>query len=197
MKLIRKPAAILSLALLTLASCGGKKESEETKSTLGALKEFTERAEELSKKEPVEPVNFQELKTIVPEKLGGIPRTEIEATGNTNFGFQLSMVTAVFSDDDKRLKLDIMDLGGVGGAAAAGLAAWTLADTERETQDGYERTIRLDGHKGFEKYNKTNEEGELKIFFNDRFLVSLEGDQMSMDDVKSAFRELNLSSLPK
>src|SRR5690606_13423576 len=112
-------------------------------------KEFTERAEELSKKEPVEPVNFQELKTIVPEKLGGIPRTEIEATGNTNFGFQLSMVTAVFSDDDKRLKLDIMDLGGVGGAAAAGLAAWTLADTERETQDGYERTIRLDGHKGF------------------------------------------------
>lgn len=199
MNLVRMPLALLLLSLFAIGatSCGGKKESEETKSTFGALKEYAEKVEELSQKEPVEPVAFQELKELLPEKLVGLPRTASEGQGSGNLGFQVTMAKGTYSDDEKSLDLDIMDLGGIGGAATAGLAAWTLAETERETEDGYERTIRLDGHKGFERYNSTYKDAELKIFYNDRFLISLEGNNLSMDELKSAFRQINLSSLPK
>ncbi len=195
-KLYHIPVFIISV--ITLSACGGKKEeSEEKKSTLGAFKEFAEKAEEMSKKEAVEPVSFQELKELLPSELAGIPRTEAQGESNGSMGFKISVAKGRYKEEDKSIDVDIMDLGGVGGFAVAGLAAWTLAESERETDTGYERTIKLDGHKGFEKYNNTDKSGELKLFLNERFLVSLEGENLSMDEIKSAFRQINFSKLPK
>ena len=195
-KLYYFPAFIISV--MTFSACGGKKEeSEEKKSSLGAFKEFAEKAEEMSKKEAVEPVSFQELKELLPSELAGIPRTEAEGESNGSMGFKISVAKGKYNEGDKSIDVDIMDLGGVGGFAVAGLAAWTLAESERETDTGYERTIKLDGHKGFEKYNNTDKAGELKLFLNERFLVSLEGENLSMDEIKSAFRQINFSKLPK
>ncbi len=192
------PIHLLILTLAILSACGGKKEeSEEEKSTLGALKEFSEKAEEMSKKEAVEPVSFQELKELLPSELAGIPRTEAQGESNGSMGFKISVAKAKYEKDDKNLDVDIMDLGGVGGFAVAGLAAWTLAESEKETDNGYERTIKLDGHKGFEQYNNADKSGELKLFINERFLVSLEGRNLSMDEIKSAFRQMDFSKLPK
>lgn len=189
---------VLVVAVMILSACGGKKEeSEEQKSTLGSLKEFSEKAEEMSKKEAVEPVSFQELKELLPSELAGIPRTEAEGESNGTMGFKISVAKGKYKTDDKSIDVDIMDLGGVGGFAIAGLAAWTLAESERETDNGYERTIKLDGHKGFEKYSNTDKSGELKLFLNERFLVSLEGENLSMDEIKSAFRKIDFSKLPK
>ncbi len=192
------PIPMLIVAVMTLSACGSKKEeSEEKKSTLGAFKEFAEKAEEMSKKEAVEPVGFQELKELLPSELAGMPRTEAEGESNGSMGFKISVAKGKYKSDDKSMDVDIMDLGGVGGFAVAGLAAWTLAESERETENGYERTIRLDGHKGFEKYDNTGKTGELKLFLNERFLVSLEGENLSMDEIKSAFRRIDFSKLPK
>lgn len=188
---------VFIITVVTLSACGKKEESEEKKSTLGAFKEFAEKAEEMSKKEAVEPVSFQELKELLPSELAGIPRTEAEGESNGSMGFKISVAKGKYKEEDKSIDVDIMDLGGVGGFAVAGLAAWTLADSERETESSYERTIKLDGHKGFEKYNNTEKAGELKLFLNERFLISLEGENLSMDEIKSAFRQINFSKLPK
>lgn len=190
---------IAALPLVSLSSCGGNKneETEEAKSTLGAFKELADRAEEMTKKEPVEPVTHQELKEILPGELAGIPRTETESESNQAIGFKVSLAKGRYSNDDKQIDLNIMDLGGVGGFAVAGLAAWTLAEGEKETATGYERTIKLDGHKAFEKYNNESKQGDLKLFFNERYLVSLESHGLSMDEIKSAYRQLELSKLPK
>lgn len=189
----------MTIPAMTLSGCGGSKneESEEPKSTLGALKEFSEKAEEMSKKEAVDPVSFQELKELLPGTLAGISRTEAEGESNGSMGFKISVAKGRYEDGDKNIELDIMDLGGVGGFAVAGLAAWTLAESERETDTGYERTIKLDGHKGFEKYDNTSQSGELKLFINERFLVSLDARNIPMDDLKSAFRQIDFSKLPK
>lgn len=189
---------IVGIPLMSLTSCGGKsEETEEKKSTFGALKEFAEKAEELSKKEAVEPVSFQELKELLPETLAGIPRTEAEGQSNNTTGFKVSVAKGQYSNEEKSINLDIMDLGGIGGFAVAGMAAWTLADAEKENSSGYERTIKLDGHKGFEKYDNTTNYGELKLFYNERYLISLDAQNLSMDEIKAAYRKLDLAKLPK
>ena len=190
---------VAGTTLFLLSACGGSKseEKEEAKSTFGALKEFADKAEEMSQKQPVEPVNFQELKALLPENLAGVARTEVGGESTDGMGFKMSVAKAEYREEDKTLNVDIMDLGGVAGFGIAGLAAWTLANVERETSTGYERTIKLDGHKGFEKYDNELKDGELKVFINDRYLVSIEGNNVPMESIKSAFRQLDISKLPK
>ncbi len=187
-----------AITVMIFSACGGKKEeTEEKKNTISAFKELADKAEEMSKKEAVDPVSFQELKELLPSELAGIPRTEAQGESNGTMGFKISVAKGKYKEGDRSMDVDIMDLGGVGGFAIAGLAAWTLAESERETESGYERTIKLDGHKGFEKYDNTAKNGELKLFLNERFLVSLEGENLSMDEIKSAFRQMDFSKLPK
>lgn len=190
---------ILAVPVTLMIGCGGSKadETEETKSTLGAFKEFADKAEELSKKEAVEPVSFQELKELLPTTLAGIPRTSAEGQSTGAIGAKFSVANGEYSEGDKSIRIDLMDLGGVGGFAAAGMAAWTLADSERETATGYEKTVKIDGHKAFEKYDNESKSGELKLLFEERYVLSIDAQNLSMDEIKSAYRQLDLSKLPK
>jgi hypothetical protein len=65
------------------------------------------------------------------------------------------------------------------------MAPWAMfltAGYERETSDGYEKSVNFDGNPGFERYNKGNKDGELNIVLGKRFLVTIEGN--NIDDTK-------------
>ena len=96
----------------------------------------------------------------------------------------------------KRIDLSIIDGGG--SAMMMGLAAWSMIEVDKETENGYEKTSKMGDNKSYEKYDNANKDGEIAILVNKRFIVSAKGRGVSMDKLKAALKTLiwiNLADL--
>jgi hypothetical protein len=76
--------------------------------------------------------------------------------------------------------------------AAAGFA---MVEIDREDDNGYEKTSKLNGYKALEKWNAKNERGEYRVLVADRFYVELDAMKMPMDAIKAAASALDLARL--
>ena len=77
--------------------------------------------------------------------------------------------------------------------AAVGLVG---VEVDKETEDGYERTSTLGGHKVFEKFNKSSKRGEITALVGNRFVVEVEGNDVPMDTIKETLSsKLDLAKL--
>jgi hypothetical protein len=142
-------------------------------------------------------VDFRELKGLLPDSLGGLKRVSASGEKSGAMGMGVSQARGKYKGDgNARIDLKIIDTAGVGGMAMAafGLA---MVEVDKETEDGYEKTTSLDGRKAFEKYNNRSKRGEVKVLVGNRFVVELDGDDVSADDLKSAVAKLDLGKLEK
>ncbi|CAG5070191.1 hypothetical protein DYBT9623_02931 [Dyadobacter sp. CECT 9623] len=195
-----KTSSILSLAFalaLLFTSCGKKdNQAEEAESPTDALQAFADKAKEMGKRETVDPIDFRKLKELMPEELIGLKR--IEATGEKSgaMGFTVSTAQARYKGDkDESIVIEIVDTGGIAGVSTMALATWSMAEIDKETADGYEKTTQLDGYKAFEKYNSTIKAGEINVLVADRYVVNVEGNNISVDQLKEALKDINLVKL--
>ncbi|GAB2780021.1 hypothetical protein GCM10027275_24440 [Rhabdobacter roseus] len=182
-------------------NCGGKsqaeEEKEEPKNAFEAIQKMAEKAEDMQKNGPVEPVDFRKLKEFLPTEAGGLPRTEASGEKNGAMGFSLSQAEGKYSDanGESTIDIDLLDTGGIGGMAMMGMAAWALAEVDKETARGYEKTTKIDGHKAFEKYNTEDKSGELNVLVGDRFIVNVKGYNVTMDQLKGSLSDIDLKKL--
>ncbi|GGM75196.1 hypothetical protein GCM10010967_03460 [Dyadobacter beijingensis] len=194
-------AAFLSCALL-LSGCGSSKEEKEAEekaaadSPADALQAIADKAKEMGDREAVDPVDFRKLKDLLPEKLAGMSRTEATGEKSGAMGFTVSTAQAKYQgSSDDRLNIEIVDTGGIAGVSTMALAAWSIAEIDKETTTGYERTTKIEGYKAFEKYNNESKSGEINVLVADRYVVNVEGDNVSVDQLKEALKGINLSDL--
>ena len=191
---------VISASFL-LFSCGEKK----TESPLSELKDkaremknigekMKEATESFSEGKKVNPVDFRELKSLLPENLGSLKRTNIEGEKSSAMGINVSTANADYSTSDGKQSatIKITDLGSVTGFAAYG---WYLADVDKETETGYEKTFTYKGNKGFEKYNNNDNYGEISILVAKRFVVETNGNNIQMDQLKSAVDMIDIGKL--
>jgi hypothetical protein len=193
-----KKSLILATAITTLlVSCGKKEEKqEEPKSGIEALQQLADKAKEMQTREPVDPVDFRKLKELLPEEIAGFKRTEASGEKEGAMGFTISRAEARYKGDgDATLKLEILDTGGIAGVATMALAAWTMADIDKETETGYEKTTKLEGYKAYEKYNSQDKSGELNVLIADRYVVNVNGNNVSVEQLKSVLADLDLEKL--
>ncbi|MEN0006459.1 MAG: hypothetical protein AAF798_20065 [Bacteroidota bacterium] len=141
-----------------------------------------------------EVIDFRELKKLMPEKLVGLERTAHEGQKAGMMGFNISTAQATYKEDDKRIEVSINDIAGFG-AAISSMAAWSTIEIDRESEDGYERTTTIDGHKAFEKYDAKTQRGEYNVLVNDRFIVTMEARNIDEDDFKKAFEQIKWKKL--
>jgi MFS family permease len=142
----------------------------------------------------VDPIAIDQLKPFVPETFAGLSRrsNNVERTGMA--GLMVTRAEASYSDGaDKNAQLEITDTGGVSGLV--GLAGWVGVQGEKETEDGFERTRKVDGRLVHEKMSKTGGTNEFGVVLGDRFVVSAQGDGVSLDTLKSAVSSLDLEKL--
>jgi hypothetical protein len=126
-----------------------------------------------------------QLKTFLPETLGGLPRTALAAERNAAMGFEVAEASADYSDGAGRsLRLEINDTGGAKGVLA--LAAWANVESEKQWDGGYERTYRADGRMIHERWDGNANRGEYDVIVGNRFAVEVSGQAGSMDELKSA-----------
>lgn len=157
-----------------------------------AIQELNQSFEKL-KTENTSIVDFRVLKEALPEKVLGMPRAG-HSGQKSGFGdLMISMAEATYEDGDKKIEIKLMDTGGLG-AALAGLAGWSQIEMDKEDEQGYERTTMIADKKAFEKYNRVTKEGEIAMINADRFIVSINGHNISEDDLRKAISQIRIKS---
>lgn len=125
---------------------------------------------------PVDPVATDTLKATLPQIAGwdaGEPRTE-RMTAPIAF----SQVETEYKNGNSEIDVKVVDTG----YAQMLIAPWAMflaSGYSRETNEGYEKATTIAGHPGFERWEKDAKRGELNVFVGKRFLVTIEGDDLS------------------
>jgi hypothetical protein len=140
----------------------------------------------------VNPLELDQLKPFVPETFGGLQRTGSNAE-KTGMGLiMVSKAEGSYGEGDKAAMLEITDTGGVSGLM--GLASWMGVQEERENEDGYERTRKVDGRITHERSSRSGN-NEFAIVVGERFMVSAKSQALDVDALKAAVSSLELQKL--
>ncbi len=142
----------------------------------------------------VDPVDFQQLKAMLPESLSGLPRTSASGEKAAMGPMAFSYAEGSYGSGERRIRLKVTDMGGAG-LAMSGLAAWTMIQVDRETESGYERTGKLDGRPFHERYDLRSQSGEFGLAIAQRFLIEANGERTDMASLKSAVSGMDLARL--
>ena len=208
MKLHYIGIALMSAALLM--SCGGKSDEEKAQEAaekiaddakvsvsdaMGAVQAMAKQAEESQKNGPVETVDFRALKELLPDNADGLARQSATGEKTGAMGFKISTANAKYAntDNSERIELSIVDAGGTG--VMMGLAAWSMIDVDKETENGYEKTGKMGDYKSYEKYDNSGKDGEIAVMIQNRFVVTAKGQGVSMDKIKTALEDIDLNKL--
>jgi hypothetical protein len=146
-------------------------------------------------KKTVEPVDFRQLKDLLPDTLAGMTRTKATGERTGAFGMDLSKAEGRYEHDDRGINVEISDIGSLTGLTGMAAYAWASTEVDRETETGIEKTTKINGHKAFEKYDKDSKSGEISVMVSNRFVVEVKGENVKIDDLRSAVGKINLAKL--
>ena len=140
-------------------------------------------------------VDFRQLKTFLPEKLGALARTSAKGEKSGAMGMTVAKAEGAYAGaNEARIKLEITDTAGVGGLGALAQFGMNAVEIDNESDDGYERTTKFKGFKAVEKYDKPSKSGSVNIVVG-RFTVQIEGDNIAPEVLKAAAEAIDLQGL--
>lgn len=193
MKTIKLIVSLLAISMF-FSNCGKKKEEQtEQEKATEFVDKIKEEAEKISNEEPKEVVDAKLLKELLPEEAAGLARKSAESEKVGAMGFMVSKAEAKYKNDDSSIEINIIDVAGTG--ALMGMAAWSMIDMDKETENGYEKTTTYKGNKAYEKYNSKNRDGEMAVIVAKRFVVTVKGRDVEMDKIKDTFDDIDLGKL--
>lgn len=151
----------------------------QARNAVSAMNEMTNQMRERENLR-IETVDFRQLRDLLPERLDGRERTDASGERTGMAGFTVSRAEGTYhadpDDRNEQLTVKLIDIGGAGNFAFLG-AAWLMAEVDRESSSGFERTTTFEGHRAYEKEERRGDRltSELQVVVENRFLVSLEG----------------------
>ena len=206
---------LAALVVLGTVACGGGQKTREeaaAQSAEQAAQQMATGAAQMGKaleslangmpganpdQKPVDPVSFRELQTVLPADLAGWERgspTGERMTQPVNF----SEASVGFSKGDASLSVKVTDTS-FNQLLVAPFTMFLATGYERETSDGYEKSMKLGEHPGWTKWNRADKRGELNLVVANRFLVQIEGsglpDEKVLSQVASATNLKRLAEL--
>jgi hypothetical protein len=142
----------------------------------------------------IRPVDFHELKAMLPSSLPGMQRNEASGQSGEAMGMKGSSATARYSDGAQAtIHIEIIDLGSLSGLAA--LAGKFDPSMEKETATGYERTRRVGEQLVHERYDRSARSGEVGVIIANRFSVTVAGSGVDPGTLTVALKAIDLASL--
>lgn len=200
----------LVLAIALTAGCGkseeekaAEKAAEETKEAAEALKKAAEQTGTAAAAQgldaaakalegvagalsgttpdgkPIDPVSFQILQTTLPEMPGW--KREQPTGERLTSPMPFSQAEVSYSMDEAQVQVKVVDSA----FSQFLIAPWSMflaTGYEKQTQSGYEKSVSVAGHPGFERWDNGSKDGELNLVVAKRFLVTVEGN--NIDDTK-------------
>jgi hypothetical protein len=185
-----KRFGILSIAgTLVAGGCGQtsqeKKEEQAAKTAETGAAEAAKGLEQMAKgleamatgaasggdAKAVDPVSFRDMQGLFPNLEGwekGKPTGE-----KMSSPFKYSQAEVEYTKGESRISLKMVD-SGFNQLLLTPYAMFLTAGYEKETSDGYEKSTRVNGEPGWEKWNSSGKDGELNALVGKRFLVQIE-----------------------
>jgi Yip1 domain len=141
----------------------------------------------------VDPVSIDQLKPFVPEKIAGLPRTDLRTERAGVKGLMTAKAEASYANGDRNVTLEIVDTGGAAGLMTA--ASWMGVQGEREDAHHREATRKEGSRLVHEEQDKQGGSSKYLVVLSDRFVVSAQGNGVDVATLKSAVQDVNLSGL--
>ena len=139
------------------------------------------------------PIPAADLKAMLPESIGDMKRTSIEAQGGEAMGIAGSGAKASYAAGDKRVELSITDTGGLAGLAT--LAGWANMTVDKETDGKVEKVYKDGGRTVHEEYRKDGSHGEMAVILANGVVVAAEGSRVDIATLKGMVQGLDLAKL--
>jgi hypothetical protein len=133
---------------------------------------------------PVEPVSFRDLQSALPE-VSGWTRGEPQGERMTS-PIPFSQTEAQYEMGEAQVEVKIVD-SAFNQMLVAPWAMFLTAGYEKESSDGYEKSVTIGGHPGFERWNSRGKDGELNLVVAKRFLVTIDGNNITDTKVLQEF----------
>jgi hypothetical protein len=140
----------------------------------------------------IEPVSFRDLQVVFVPLDGwemGKPTGE-----KITVPFAYSQAKVRYSKEDARIEATVTD-SSFNQLLVAPFTIFLTTGYEKETEIGYEKSVKVAGYPGWEKWDDSSKDGELNAFVNKRFLVQFEGDGLA--DTKVLYQLAEASNLGK
>jgi hypothetical protein len=141
---------------------------------------------------PVTPVNFHELQTAFVPLDGwdmGKP-TGSQMSAPVSY----SQAEVVYTKGDARITASVMD-SGFSQLLIGPFSMYLAAGFEKETEHGFEKSVKIAGNPGWEKWDSQDKRGEVAAFVGKRFVVNFKGN--GIDNNKVLYQLAEASNLTK
>jgi hypothetical protein len=193
---------LLSLVFTYCGKSDKEKDMEDAAEQMeeGGLENMAEAMKKMGEilgKDGVEPVDFRDLKKLLPKSLPGMKREDASGEKTSVMGIKVSKAEASYYDENNNGSIDISitDMGTVSGFAAMASMAWAFSEYDRESDSGYEKTTTYKGHKTFEKFDSRSEFGEINVLIEKRFVVEVSGNNVEMKKIKNALKKVDVDKI--
>jgi hypothetical protein len=181
-------------ACVALAACGRPPEEKRAEDVKKGADEVQKSADQMAKgladmakglqglsggdsnQKPVDPVGFHDLQAAFGDLSGwekGKPTGE-RMTSPVNY----SVAKISFRKDASRIDEEISD-SAFNQMLLIPFSMFLTTGYEKETEDGYEKSMKVGDSPGFEKWNKGSRSGELTAIVNKRFIVQVNGHEIA------------------
>ena len=204
----------LTVALVCVAACGRSQQEIQIQRNAEQIEKSADQmqkgAEDMAKgladmakglssmagndpnQKPVDPVSFKELQTLLPD-MGGWERTKPTGERMTS-PVNYAEASVTFQKGDAHIEEKIVD-SAFNQLLVAPFSMFLTMGYEKETDEGYEKALKVNDFPGWEKWNSKDRDGELNAIVNKRFIVQIEG--RNIDDPKLLHAAMNQTNLKK
>jgi len=139
------------------------------------------------------PIASADLKTMLPESVGDLKRTGIEASSGQAMGIAGSSAKATYAAGDRRLDLSITDSGGLAGLAT--MAGWANMTMDKETDGKVEKVYKDGARTVHEEYQKDGSHGEVTVVLGNGVIVEANGSKVDAETLKKVLAGLDLGRI--
>jgi hypothetical protein len=141
---------------------------------------------------PVDPISFKELQTVLPTISGWERSTPTGERMTMPVSFSQAEVR--FTKGEAQITEKIID-SAFNQLLVAPFAMFLTAGYEKETESGYEKSIKLANYPGWEKWDRQDKDGEMSVVVNKRFIVQVDGN--NIDDPAALRAVIEATDLKK
>ncbi|WP_310991564.1 hypothetical protein [Aequorivita marina] len=187
-------------AMLSCKDNPVSKKIKETKQTVSnstnAVKEMTNMQEDIENLQNEEPLTNDELKAWLPDEVQGMKRISYKAGQVGMMG--IASIEAAYANEDKSKKFSINVIDGagqMGAAATMGMRMVMSQDFEEEDEYRTRKTVKRNGKKAVEEYEKAKNNSQIQCMESNRFYLDAKGKNMDIDETWDAIDELDLKDL--
>ena len=212
-----KVIVLLAIVMLTTIGCGKSEEQQQAEALAKSAAQAQQGAENVAKNadaaakgmadlasglgaafggdpnaKPVPPVSFRDLQALLPEPAGWVREKPTGERMTAPVNFAEASVRMMKGDATVTVKITDSALNQI---LVAPFAMFLAGNYERETDRGYEKSIKIGDIPGFEKWDSGTKSGDLTVIVNKRFIVEVDGS--TIDDPKVLREILEKTDLKK